>query len=212
MSSLPVEITHVSAVVKGVVSQKISVPPPTHPQCRRKTKHVARTFPVSQSSQTCPRGCAALDPSSLGLAPSSLRLTGRGSAAAGLLQARSAHHDRADAPRRLLSPAPLSLKTECCAADADAVHDCRSSCRGTRARDLCYPSSLRVRQGCHPCPSRALSAPPPPLSSFHRPLLLFPFFLWRSIELFITALLPTNLYIHLVPIIRIWLPTLDLES
>jgi hypothetical protein len=184
MSSLPVEITHVSAVVKGVVSQKISVPPPTHPQCRRKTKHVARTFPVSQSSQTCPRGCAALDPSSLGLAPSSLRLTGRGSAAAGLLQARSAHHDRADAPRRLLSPAPLSLKTECCAADADAVHDCRSSCRGTRARDLCYPSSLRVRQGCHPCPSRALSAPPPPpffFPSSPSPLSLLPLAVHRVV-------------------------------
>ena len=118
MSSLPVEITHVSAVVKGVVSQNISVPPPTNPQCRRTTKHIARTFLVTQSSRTCPRGCAALHPSSLRFAPSSLRLTGRGSAAASLLQTRSAHHDRAVAPRRLLSPAPLSLKTVCCAAAA----------------------------------------------------------------------------------------------
>jgi hypothetical protein len=52
-----------------------------HPQRRRTTEHVARTFFVSQSSRTCPRGCAALDPRSLRLAPSSLRLTGRGCAA-----------------------------------------------------------------------------------------------------------------------------------
>ena len=156
MSSLPVEITHVSAVVKGVVSQNISVPPPTNPQCRRTTKHIARTFLVTQSSRTCPRGCAALHPSSLRFAPSSLRLTGRGSAAASLQQTRSAHHDRAAAPRRLLSPAPLSLKTGVlrCSCRPAGPH-CRSSRRGTRARDLSYPSSLRVTQGCHPCPSRA---------------------------------------------------------
>jgi hypothetical protein len=51
-----------------------------HPQRRRTTEHVARTFLVSQSSRTCPRGCA-LDPRSLRLAPSSLRFTGRGCAA-----------------------------------------------------------------------------------------------------------------------------------
>ena len=39
---------------------------------------------------------------------------------------------------------------------------CRSSRRGTRARDLSYPSSLRVTQGCHPCPSRALMQFPLP--------------------------------------------------
>ena len=74
--------------------------------------------PIQPDQRTCPRGCAALHPSSLRFAPGSLRLTGRGSAAASLLQTRSAHHDRAVAPRRLLSPAPLSLKTVCCAAAA----------------------------------------------------------------------------------------------
>ena len=44
-------------------------------------------------------------------------------AAAGLLQARIVHHDCAAAPHRLLSPAPLSLKTVRCAAAA---------CRGPR--------------------------------------------------------------------------------
>ena len=39
-------------------------------------------------------------------------------AAAGLLQARIVHHDCAAAPHRLLSPAPLSLKTVRCAAVA----------------------------------------------------------------------------------------------
>ncbi len=42
--------------------------------------NVARTFLVSQSSRTCPRGCA-LDPRSLRLAPSSLRLRGHSCAA-----------------------------------------------------------------------------------------------------------------------------------
>ena len=78
MSSLPVEITHVSAVVKGDISQNIISA--LHPQRRRTTEHVARTFLVSQSSRTSPRGCA-LDPRSLRLAQSSLRLRGRSCAA-----------------------------------------------------------------------------------------------------------------------------------
>ena len=60
------------------ISQNISSA--LHPQRRRTTEHVARTFLVSQSSRTSPRGCA-LDPRSLRLAQSSLRLRGRSCAA-----------------------------------------------------------------------------------------------------------------------------------
>lgn len=63
---------------QGDISQNISSA--LHPQRRRTTEHVARTFLVSQSSRTCPRGCV-LDPRSLRLAQSSLRLRGRSCAA-----------------------------------------------------------------------------------------------------------------------------------
>ena len=80
MSSLPVEITHVSAVVKET-SHKISVPPciPSAGE-QQGTSHAPFSFLVSQSSRTCPRGCV-LDPRSLRLAQSSLRLRGRSCAA-----------------------------------------------------------------------------------------------------------------------------------
>lgn len=95
---------------QGDISQNISSA--LHPQRRRTTEHVARTFLVSQSSRTCPRGCV-LDPRSLRLAQSSLRLRSSlrqarfdldcaaCAAGAGLLQARTEHHDRVAAPRWL---------------------------------------------------------------------------------------------------------------
>ena len=153
MSSLPVETTHVSAVVQGDVWQKISVPPRTYPQFRRTTEHVARTFLVSQSSRTCPHGCAALDPSSLRFAPSLFRLTGRGCAAqlAQLPRACCKLESRITtcAGRQRGCAAQAALARSSVAEDGAlrysygpaASRGCRSSRRGTRARELCYPSS-----------------------------------------------------------------------
>ena len=181
MSSLPVEITHDSAVVKGDVSKKTSVPPPTHPQGRRTTEHVAGTFLVSQSCRTCPRGWAALDPSSLWLAPSLLRLTGRGCAAqlAQLPLACCKLESRiTTARRRLLSSVPLSLKTVRCAAAAGRgprvvfglqIQPQGDACTGTL---LFIFAAHKARM-----PSRAPPQHFPPFLPFFLPpplLLLFP--------------------------------------
>ena len=157
----------------------------TYPQFRRTTEHVARTFLVSQSSRTCPHGCAALDPSSLRFAPSLFRLTGRGCAAqlAQLPRACCKLESRITtcAGRQRGCAAQAALARSSVAEDGAlrysygpaASRGCRSSRRGTRARELCYPSVKDFRSCLFPrtiskslkfriCGPKLMSLSPPP--------------------------------------------------
>jgi len=101
MSSLPVEITHVSAVVKET-SHKIRPASPAQANNRARRTHLSR-IPIQSDLSARLRSrpkVASARPKLASTGRAQLRRAAC-AAAAGLLQARTEHHDRVAAPRWL---------------------------------------------------------------------------------------------------------------